>query len=475
MSVLLPNEPALLIRKIRGVGLLASIFCFMICNGCDSLSPIESNRETAKLGKSPDVTKAAKTDSDRHLQSGEGLMDWVGPKREIASRFLRAPRLEIVEVPDYVGANSIWGATGRDRQGRMYFGVAGYGVDDPSAALWRLDPDTGEFETLGLVNQQLDRLGVRREIDWPETQMKIHSKIYQAADGRMYFSTQDEHEEMADGSRNALYGGRLFALEPESKTWESILVAPEGLIAIAVRGRYVVAQGYFGHVLYQYDTSTKEVKSVKLGTYKGHASRNIFMDSKGHVYGIRARLAKDTENDGVYVIEQDRVRISLVELDTDLDEVRDWPLSDYAPTGNTDSHGITGFCEMNDGSIVLVTHSGALWQLQRDENGNQLARLGWMHPTGSAASESLFSPCGERFVSGFVDNKNHSYDWVVFDIQKRKSVVLPLSQSSINVLNQNGILVYGCDTLDDAGRAYVAGWKRKGDRLVPHVIRLNWD
>jgi hypothetical protein len=459
------------------LGPVAAISILLLCIGigCDALSPIEkvsdgSSRDAGSSNRIPEKSQRGRM-SDGALGSGQ----WPGPDRRGESRFLRAPKLENLEVPDYVGANSILGATGRDSQGRIYFGVAAFGVDNPSAALWRLDPSSDTFETLGLVNEQLDRLKIRRKIDWPETQMKIHSKIYQAADGRMYFSSQDEHDEAGDGSRNALYGGRIFALDPKTNKWECIHTAPEGLIALAARGRYVVAQGYFGHVLYQYDTKTKQIRSAKLGTYKGHASRNIFMDSRGHVYGIRARIADSSEFEGVYELDTDRVRVSLVELDTQLREVNDWPLSDYAPTGSTDSHGITGFCEFTDGSIVFVTHSGALWQVRQVENRSRLERLGWMHPSGKSYCASLFAPYGERFVCGFVRRKDDAYQWSVFDVKNKHSVVLSLDRKSVSLLDQPQLLLYGCDTLDDTTRSYVVGWKQQGQRNVPHAIRLTWE
>lgn len=452
-----------------------SILLLSIGVGCDALSPIEKVSDESSSDAGVSTRDLGKSQRGQMSAGALGSTRWPGPDRLGESRFLRAPKIEDLEIPDYVGANSIWGATGRDSQGRIYFGVAAYGVDNPSAGLWRLDPSSDIFETLGLVNDQLDRLKIRRKIDWPETQMKIHSKIYQAADGRVYFSSQDEHDEAGDGSQNALYGGRIFALEPTTNTWECIHTTPEGLIALSARGRYVVAQGYFGHVLYQYDTQTKQMQSKKLGTYKGHASRNIFMDARGHVFGIRARIADSYEFDGVYELDADRVRVSLVELDTQLQEVNDWPLSDYAPTGDTGSHGITGFCEFTDGSIAFVTHSGALWRVRQEEGKSQLERLGWMHPQGPAYCATLFAPYGNKFLCGFVNRKDGAYQWSVFDVQNKCSVVLPLDRQSARVLEQPQLLLYGCDTLDDNRRAYVVGWKRRDQRNVPHAIRLSWE
>ena len=192
-------------------------------------------------------------------------------------RHLRAPRLTNIELPAFKGAHAIWGATGRDSKGQIYFGVAAYGVDDPSAHLFRLTPSTGIVADLGGVNSTLDELGVRRQEPYPETQMKIHSKLHVAGDGKLYFSSQDEHDEAGDGSRNALFGGRLLALDTKTEKWSSILRTPEGLIAIACNNRYVFALGYFGHVIYQFDTQTGNTRSVKVGTVGGHVSRNILV------------------------------------------------------------------------------------------------------------------------------------------------------------------------------------------------------
>ncbi|MBL8386293.1 MAG: hypothetical protein JNM90_24630, partial [Burkholderiales bacterium] len=36
----------------------------------------------------------------------------------------RAPRARVLKIPDFDGAMAIWGATGRDRRGRLWFGVS---------------------------------------------------------------------------------------------------------------------------------------------------------------------------------------------------------------------------------------------------------------------------------------------------------------------------------------------------------------
>lgn len=390
-------------------------------------------------------------------------------------RYLRAPKVREIKLPEMYGANAIWGATGRDHQGHIYFGVASAGVDDPSARLLRYAPKEDRFEDLGSVNSQLDRLKLRKNDPFPETQMKIHSKIYESGDGRIYFSSQDEHGETSDGSKNALFGGRLFSMDINTKQWECPLATAEGLIATAAGPRYVYSLGYFGHVVYQYDTKKRSVRSIALGTYRGHVSRNLFTDYREHCYAIRLKEYNGSETSGVSTIDGVRVRASLVELDTELLEVSEWPLEDYQPSADLDSHGLTGFAKFTDGNIVFVTHSGALWRLVVGGKSSKLERLGWAHPEGPAACESLFAPTGKDFVMGFTQMASGPYEWFVFDVKNKRSTILRLSMESREALSHPKVLVYGGDTLDDSGRAYVAGWKPDGSKYVPAVFQLSWD
>ncbi len=390
-------------------------------------------------------------------------------------RFLRAPQLYELELPRFEAAHAIWGSTGVDHLGRVYFGAAAYGVEDASAHLLRYDPSTGKSVDLGGINEVLTRLGIRRTIDYDETQMKIHSKIFQASDGNVYFSSQDEHDEKADGSQNARFGGRLFALDPLSDQWTCILTAPEGLIATACERRYVYAMGYFGNVIYRYDTKTKENRSIKLGTMGGHVSRNIFVDADEHLFAARLTPGSSINDPGTTLVGTTLVKSTLVELNPDLEIVNEWPLRDYAPTMDADfAAGITGYCRLSGGDIVFTTHSGAIWLLKSDEVGDQrLQRLGWMHHSGPAYVASLFSPLAERFVGGFVQTKG-SYEWVIYDIEQRASTSLRLSEQDQKILETPGLLLCGCETLDRNANGYVVGWRKVEGGYGPIAIRMEW-
>jgi len=399
----------------------------------------------------------------------------VQQKSLIPLRFLRAPKLTDIPLPTFKGAHAIWGATGRDSKGQIYFGVAGYGVDDPSAHLFRLTPENGIVKDLGGVNAKLDELKVRRQDPWPETQVNIHSKIVQAEDGKIYFGSQNVSDELSDGSRNSKFGGRLFALDPKNDQWECVLTAPEGLISLACEKRYVYVMGYFGNVLYQYDTKSKKTRSVTLGTMGGHVSRNIFVDSREHLYSSRLIPGKDLSEPGTTMVGTTLVKSTLVEVDTELNVCGEWPLVDYAPTMDTESHGITGFCRMRDGSTVFVAHTGALWQIGAKGTGDsRLKRLGWLHYKGEGYAASLFSPLKERYVCGFVKLKDQPYEWMVFDIEQYTSTRLPLAGRDQLLMDRPGLLVYGCDTLSTKENATIVGWKKVEGGYGPYAYQLEW-
>ena len=191
------------------------------------------------------------------------------------------PTVRVLTPPDFWGAWAIWGATGNDLRGHVWVGITSN--DDRgsgSAHLYELDPDVGSINDRGNVVQELERLHLRRP---GETQMKIHSRIVEAADGRLYFTSMDESGEKDDGSRLPTWGGHLWRLSRRG-VWQHLAAVPQALIAAAVGGPYVYTLGYFNHVLFQFDTRSGRMASVTVGSVGGHVSRNIFADRRGHAY-----------------------------------------------------------------------------------------------------------------------------------------------------------------------------------------------
>jgi hypothetical protein len=297
---------------------------------------------------------------------------------------LAAVSMRLIALPDFPGASAIWGATGRDSQGHIWFGVSASQVEQPSAYLFEYDPASGVLRDWGDVVGELRRLGIARS---GEGHMKIHSRIVQGEDGHLYFASMDEQGERADGSRLPTWGSHLWRLRLPEYRWEHLLAAPEGLIAVATSGRRMHALGYFNHVLYQYDCRTAKVHSVAVGAAGGHISRNFFCDVRGHVYVSRLRQGPGDS----------LMPTTLVELDPELREIHETPMSHYTQTLDDASHGLTGFQPLADQSIVFLTDQGYLYRVEpREGRPAAVHELGWFHPRGQGYVASLFTSDGSR-------------------------------------------------------------------------------
>ncbi|MGC4081781.1 MAG: hypothetical protein QM736_06660 [Vicinamibacterales bacterium] len=236
------------------------------------------------------------------------------------------PTVRVYRPPEFWGSYAIWGATGNDRRGHIWVGVTSNDDSSASAHLYDFDPTTGTFTDRGNVIAELERLKLRRP---GEKQMKIHSRIVEAPDGYLYFSSMDETGEDDNGSKLPTWGGHLWRMRNAAGAqWEHLAATPEALIAVAGAGPYIYAEGYFNHVLYQFDTRTKKIRSVTVGAAGGHVSRNFFVDARGHAF-----VARVTETAG-------KLAAFVVEYDPALNELGAAPLAEYFERGRDDSHGI---------------------------------------------------------------------------------------------------------------------------------------
>ncbi len=355
----------------------------------------------------------------------------------------RAPAFTEIAVPGVPDANAIWGATGRDIHGRLWFGVSAKRPGG-SAHLLRLDPATGRWTDAGAVNDRLGRAGVRRD---GEGQVKIHSRILQAADGRLYFTSMDEDGEREDGTMLPRWGSHLWRIDPATFAWEHLLAAPEGLVAAAAGGPFVFALGYFGHVLYRFDTRSGEVRRAIVGTEGGHACRNVLADPRGHAFV--PRLGRSATGAG---------EAHLVEFDARFDVRAATPMPRY-PTaaGPTANHGIVGVASMPDGRIFFTTHEGWLHELvPKAASPTAVVDRGPFHPEGAAYAPSLFVRDKGRALVG-ITQRGGRFEWVRRALPSWRSDAAP-----IDLGTRKGVLLYGSMTTDDAGRCYVAGWQAAG-------------
>ncbi len=367
----------------------------------------------------------------------------------------RPPRVRELPLPAFDNAMSIWGAIGRDFRGRIWAGVSA-ASHGKSAHLFEFDPDADNWRDHGSVVEQLKAARLYRE---GEGQIKIHSRIIPGSDGWLYFASTDEEGERDDGTAPPKWGSHLWRIHPERDKWQHLLAVPEGLIAVSGVGRYIYALGYWGHVLYQFDSVSGKSERVVVGSVGGHISRNLLADVHGHAYVPRLKM----QGDG-------KVSVALVEFDANLKEIKTTPLEFYLGNEPPQSnHGIIGFAYFPDGHIVFATHRGHLYGIDpRDVSGAIVMAIGWLHPDGEAYTPSLFSFGGTNWIAG-VARRQDDYEWVVTDLSARISAAFPLDTKSLQK-----VLLYGSMSRDNQGRVYVGGWAEKvTSNMRPLVLQID--
>lgn len=389
------------------------------------------------------------------------LISGKHPSRRVESV---GPALTEIALPAFPGAHAIWGATGQDSRGHIWFGVTAGNTPVPSAHLVEYDPETARTTDRGDVIDQLKQAGVLRA---GEHQAKIHSRIVQGPDDCLYFASMDEEGENEDGSRLPTWGGHLWRLRLATSRWEHLLAVPEALIAVGAGDRFVYALGYFGHVLYRYDTKTGGFKHVEVGSVDGHVSRNFIVDARGHAYVPRLRAEETPLGRRV-------VRASLVEFDSDLGEVRETRLDadHYLHKGDpTGSHGMTGLQEMADRSWFFTTHVGFLFHVvppstapgSTATNGPaEIVSVSWFHPNGPTYVASLFTADGASTLLGLsrdnlVEGASGDFQWLTCDVTALGCRVAPFVLAGAESTAVARGALYGSSTRDARGDLYVVG------------------
>ncbi|MEM8670819.1 MAG: hypothetical protein AAGG48_25045 [Planctomycetota bacterium] len=325
-----------------------------------------------------------------------------------------------------------------------------------SAALCRIAPGETEATSLGDTLSYLKYV-----VDDPEVeQAKIHSKPVQSDDGYIYFTSMDERGEKPDGSTLPIWGSHLWRLDPmaEEVYWEHVRAFPDALIATNCTGKFVYALGYFGHVLYQYDTETGSIRSNTVGSVGGHISRNFLVDLNQNAYVPRITPTGSS------------FKVELVQLDPELNELGVFPLTDYDVTADFRSHGIVSYAALKNGDLVFVTAKGALYRVvTASGQPSSLERLGWIHPEGESYSAFLVCPDGEQVLCSLSRAKQaKQFQWLTYDLQENSQTATDLDLPPDSPLLD--ALAYGCNTIDDDGNAFIVG-QHNWD---PFVLRVSW-
>lgn len=374
-----------------------------------------------------------------------------GPFVKPSPRHFKAPHVQEIMLPN-VGASDVsWGSVGRDSANNIYVGLSESYGDPRSASMIRWQSDTQRVETLGDVIQSLKHSNIAEP---GESQGKIHSQFVTASDGLLYFTSFDEAGE--SNTRLPTWGGHLWRFDPIAKHWEHLLETPEALIAINTDGHYVYALGYWGHVLYQYDTTSGRVHKTEVGSVPGHVSRQILVDGEGHVYV--PKLVSAANEQGFVAM--------LAELDNQLNVIHEFPLPEYYDTKMPRYRGIVGFTTMKNGDVYFTLHKGQLFHLRAEgSKDTKLEKVGFFNPAGEANIPSLFSIDGEQFVMGASRRKGSVPEWLIYETVSGTTVSYPMPEL-------DGFLFFGTQVKDESGAMYLVG--QHNSTRSPKVVRLSF-
>ncbi|MEC9260010.1 MAG: hypothetical protein VYD53_01580 [Pseudomonadota bacterium] len=368
----------------------------------------------------------------------------------VDERHFKKPRVEPVILPDIGRTDVSWGAVGSDSEGNIYVGLAESEDAPRSAYLVKINA-AGQATVMGDVVSELKRAGIAPA---SVSQGKIHSQIVAANDGYLYFSSFDEAGETE--VRLPDYGGHLWRLNTLSGQWQHLLATPEALIAVNTDGRYVYALGYWGHVLYQFDTQSAKVNKTEVGSIPGHVSRQFLVDGKGHVYVPKLSQSGINEEPSAM----------LVEFDQNLNPVTEYPLPDYSSEDMTRYRGIVAYTNMRNGDVYFTLGQGYLLQVQAAESGaEKLINHGLFNPAGEANIPSLFTVDGEQFVMGVSRRSGADSEWLIYE---------KISGATVNYAmpELNDFLFFGTEAKDAVGNFYLVGRDTKTGK--PKVVRITF-
>lgn len=385
----------------------------------------------------------------------------------LEDKHFNPPQVSIVEFPEPIDGGAIWGAIGRDDDGKVYFGSSSLNHSHNTAFLYQFDPEAN------VVVKQSDTVTELRRAGFDEeklAQNKLHSKFYQANDGYLYFSSFDETGENGNEHINPLNGGHLWRKKPDDLTWEHLLAAPEALISVNTDGRYVYALGYWNHVLYQFDTITQQVKSKVIGAQGNHISRNIVVNNNKVFVPRIAYESPDLVNS------RENAIVELVEINSAMKEINTYPLTAYFHSENNSNHGIVAYANTKHGQALFITGSGALYKIEQTPEGSHAVKfvefLGDTASTPEYYSPVLFSIEGESlFLSlGRAKNPNRQ-TWFIHE--SVNEITLPHTLES-DILSE--ALFYGSVTRDNQGNYYIGGTTgTRKENARPVLIKFSYD
>jgi hypothetical protein len=149
----------------------------------------------------------------------------------------------------------------------------------------------------------------------------------------------------------------IWRKKPDALNWEYIRATKEAIIAVITDGRFVYALGYWGHVLYQYDTQAQVTNQIREGAINGHISRNFLVSQNVHVFVPKVETSANNT-----------LIVNLNKYDSAPDLVASTPLEHNLYDNKRSKHGILSYSKIKNGDIYFVTAVGALYKISLTSN-----------------------------------------------------------------------------------------------------------
>ncbi len=438
-------------------GSIAIGLLVLVLGGCDQAPPASA----------PAVPKIPSVRIDkRSYEEKIGSYFVVKPPGKLTA--VRAHEIAFTSA----GGDSIWGALGVTGTGDVWFGISGSGT--VGGQLMQIQNPSSTVMARGAVVQQTEAAVDAENLGG---QQKIHSRIRQAVDGYLYFATTNETDEDWQVDRLPRYGSYLWRVKPEGSAWEHVVSSPEALIAIETIGRYVYALGYWGHVLYQFDTATDGVEKLIVGADCGHVSRNFFVDIRGRVFvpRLRKRLLNQP-------CSHDNVIVNLLEISERLEIMAEHEIPDYLG-GNSphSSQGITAFAYREDQSLIFSTKRGDLFHvISHGDEPALVLQLGNIDPHTSVSVTNLLSIDGRSQIGSVVQHdfgdRQPQLAWLQHDIQTSTAYYTPIeTDASSPLADARALLLYGTGIRNADGRTFVGGRvQNQQGEILPLLLELQF-
>ena len=402
--------------------------------------------------------------TDRFLQIPEAVAK--GAKEEGAAPFTVAKVAPSVELAYHtnLGSNAIsrrlwssWGDIGLASDGRVYCGIGDHGDDaggDARCFIYRWDPKTRTLDQIIDMNKVIPQQ--KGQPAWS----KVHAKIDEGPDGKIYFSCT-----LNDGNRarNANYhwtdrlpGGQLYQYDPKSGQTTVFSNLPGGrctATSLIDRQRNIwwcnLEVG--GNALYGLNLATKKpVYQSPDGAVV--FNRNFAMARDGSIY---------FNGEGSAIVKYDPAKRDLVKTRSNFGK---------SPGMRSSTH------ESKDGSIYGTTHStGQLFRYRPAKDELSLLGPAWMK--GDYITVSILSP-DERFVyylpGAHGQATRHGTPVIQYEIATgRRKVLAFLAPAFEQAHHYVPAGTYGVKLSTDGGTLYVNFNGHPAPKFRPKTMREN--